>query len=615
MQNGPFECTVKCCFDIQIREKDFALFTPHSSVILLHSHCMLPLLCSCPTHTRIGSPPGKQNSGMIAGVVIAVLLLVIALTATLIVIVWMIWRYRRNGKLDSCDMVSCCTCSCWSTCARVKNISIPLKRRHYPNANGSSAKPRFRDDDVEVQVYSSVQKPARGVDSPPPLPPQTLTEMELDDLMNPDYVESPSPTHEKPSRRNTALSVYSQSGATPKLVKVSKLKKFKMKENPIYLSSDEIEAGDCDEKLDDAVYALPSKKTASHSNSIRSDASEPIYSEAINPTMFTKRASTLVTDDNLHPYGPVYARPLMQKSRQPLEIEEENIREIKQIGVGQFGAVILAEMSGLKSSDVNLLPQDVVSEDGVTLVAVKRLKLDVSNEIRQSFDKEIKFMSQLEHENIVQLLAVCMQRDNPFIVMEYMENGDLNQFLQRYQIVNDDAALHLNQIPSSVLQYMAIQIASGMCYLASLNYVHRDLATRNCLVGSNFRIKISDFGMSRNLYERVYYRVRGRAMLPIRWMATESFYGRFSEKSDVWAYGVAVWEIFTLGKKQPYEELDDQEMIQDAIRGTGRRILKKPEGCPQDVYKVLLRCWEYAAEDRTTFKDIRDSLLSIQQDS
>jgi len=209
-------------------------------------------------------------------------------------------------------------------------------------------------------------------------------------------------------------------------------------------------------------------------------------------------------------------------------------------------------------------------------VAVKKLKLQAKNPVREAFEKEIKFMSRLKDDNIVRLLAVCTT-DTPFIVMEYMENGDLNQYLQKHVLAPSEGPTKPNQLPVSILLYMAVQIASGMRYLASLKYVHRDMATRNCLVGMNFTVKISDFGMSRSLYEHSYYRVRGRAMLPIRWMATESFYGRFSEKTDIWSFGVTMWEIFMLTKTQPYEELDDQEMIQDAIRGASRRLLDRPE--------------------------------------
>ena len=568
-------------------------------------------LCLCTCVCIDGSFPSSSNSGMIVGIVIAVLVFIIALIATVSIILYMVWRYRKDGKLDSCSCsaLSCGACSCLALCVALKNVKMPIKRHHNSNRNGVLTERQHTANDIEVQVYSTVHKTPKKAESPPPLPPLTLTETELSELMCSEEAEM-SPTNQMRSRRNTTLSTYSQSGSCPKLAKLSKLKHFKMKENPIYQSADELELDD-----KDVVYALPSKGNSRRNSGSMTDetTSDPIYSEAIDPSMFTKRASTIVTDDDLHPYGPIYAKPIKQKSRQPLNVNEDNICEVKRIGVGQFGAVLLAKMSGLSATDIKTLPKDAIGADGVALVAVKRLKPDVSDEIRQSFDKEIKFMSQLQHENIVQLLAVCTRRDNPFIVMEYMENGDLNQFLQKYQMVSDDEAVYSNQIPPSALLYMAVQIASGMCYLSSLNYVHRDLATRNCLVGSNFRIKISDFGMSRNLYERVYYRVRGRAMLPIRWMATESFYGRFSEKSDVWAYGVVVWEIFTLGKKQPYEKLDDQEMIQDAIRGTGRRIMNKPDGCPQAVYEVMLSCWEYSAADRATFKDIHQSLFFIQQ--
>ena len=584
---------------------------------------VLSIFLSC-VYVCVGDDSSSEGSkgAMIAGILVAVLLTLLVLVVTVVIIVWMLWRFRRDGKLDMCTCpcsAICATCSCLSVCAGIKNVKIPLKRHQRSDKNRSLDEQNYQSDDIEVQLYSTVQKPPKKkAGSPPPLPPLTLTETELNDLMSTEEGGDTMPIDEKPSRRNTALSTYSQSGSAPKLAKITKLKKFKMKANPIYQSVGELQPdGKPSELDDDTLYALPSKPSSNRSSTNFTDGStsDPIYSEALNPSMFAKRTSTMATDDGLHPYGPVYARPVKLQMRQPLVVSENNIREVKQIGVGQFGAVILANMCDLKSSDMKSIPEDAVDESGDILVAVKRLKPDASDEVQQSFEKEIKFMSQLQHENIVQLLAVCKQRENPFIVMEYMENGDLNQFLQRYQLGDENTALRSNQILPSTLLYMAVQIASGMCYLASLNYVHRDLATRNCLVGSKFRIKISDFGMSRNLYECVYYRVRGRAMLPIRWMATESFYGRFSEKSDVWAFGVTVWEIFTLGKRQPYEEMDDQAMIQDAIRGTGRRVMNKPEGCPQAVYEVLLRCWEYAAADRTTFKEISDSLISIQRSS
>ena len=161
-------------------------------------------------------------------------------------------------------------------------------------------------------------------------------------------------------------------------------------------------------------------------------------------------------------------------------------------------------------------------------VAVKMLKSDVEKNIEKEFMKEVKVMARLRHENVVQLLGVC-DEEPKCMVVEYMENGDLNQFLKSYTLtddISDDTAKILNE---QTLLYMCMQICGGMNYLSSQGFVHRDLATRNCLVGHSFTVKISDFGMSRYLYSKHYYRIEGRAVLPIRWMAPESlFYGEFA---------------------------------------------------------------------------------------
>ena len=149
-------------------------------------------------------------------------------------------------------------------------------------------------------------------------------------------------------------------------------------------------------------------------------------------------------------------------------------------------------------------------------------------------------------------------RGNTFIIMEYMENGDLNQYLKKHCPIllssrPDQTCLETpNQITVSTLVYMSMQIANGMEYLVSLRCIHRDLATRNCLVGQNHVVKIADFGLSRTLYSSHYYKLTGCALVPIRWMATECFYGKFSEKTDVWSFGITLWEIFMLARQQPF---------------------------------------------------------------
>ena len=338
----------------------------------------------------------------------------------------------------------------------------------------------------------------------------------------------------------------------------------------------------------------------------------------LDPSHFTSqenltRPSSAIdggTPQRLLPFPSTYAQPLpVEKSQSSslLEVDEDNVKIISELGVGQFGKVFLAHTVGLTLSDLNLgSGQTTIS----VLVAVKVLHSDADELERETFEKEVKFMSRIKHENIIQILGVCLKK-NSFIMMEYMENGDLNQYLQKFQYSPDDQVEKGSFITSSSLVYIALQVAGGMRYLAGQNYVHRDLATRNCLVGQKFLVKIADFGMSRQLYDNNYYRIRGRAMLPIRWMAKECFYGRFSEKTDVWAYGVVMWEIFTLCQCQPYETLNDQEVIDNALAGPERKLLSQPASCSNDAYDIMQKCWVDDSEERATFEELHGRLAQI----
>ncbi|KAG7255989.1 hypothetical protein CRUP_020971, partial [Coryphaenoides rupestris] len=237
---------------------------------------------------------------------------------------------------------------------------------------------------------------------------------------------------------------------------------------------------------------------------------------------------------------------------------------------------------------------------GAVLVAVKQLRADATSQARNDFLKEIKIMSRLSDPNIIQLLCVCVASDPLCMVTEYMENGDLNMFLSQREI--ESTLTHANNIPSvslSDLLHMAVQISSGMKYLASLNFVHRDLATRNCLLDRRLTIKIADFGMSRNLYSSDYYRIQGRA-------------GKFTMASDVWAFGVTLWEVFTLCKEQPYSLLSDQQVIQNTgefFRNQGRQVLLyAPPLCPPSLFKLMMCCWGRDTAQRPTFEGLYQAL-------
>ncbi|XP_025969558.1 discoidin domain-containing receptor 2-like [Dromaius novaehollandiae] len=319
-----------------------------------------------------------------------------------------------------------------------------------------------------------------------------------------------------------------------------------------------------------------------------------------------------VTGNNMYAVPALTVDSLTKKDISVGEFPRQQLRLKEKLGEGQFGEVHLCEADGLLEflgvSSTEFTRQPV-------LVAVKMLRSDVNKTARNDFLKEIKIMSRLKNPNIIRLLGVCVRDDPLCMITEYMENGDLNQFLSQREIYSKFAVS--NNIPCvsySNLLYMATQIASGMKYLASLNFVHRDLATRNCLVGNNYTIKIADFGMSRNLYSGDYYRIQGRAVLPIRWMAWESILlGKFTTASDVWAFGVTLWEMFILCKEQPYSLLSDEQVIENTgefFRSQGRQIyLSQTPLCPNPVFDLMLKCWSRDIKDRPTFDMIHHFLL------
>uniref|UniRef100_A0A6Q2Y7Q8 receptor protein-tyrosine kinase n=1 Tax=Esox lucius TaxID=8010 RepID=A0A6Q2Y7Q8_ESOLU len=286
--------------------------------------------------------------------------------------------------------------------------------------------------------------------------------------------------------------------------------------------------------------------------------------------------------------------PLPDLPRQCLVFKEK-------LGEGQFGEVHLCEIES---------PQDLpnlefpfnVRKGRPLLVAVKILRPDASKNARNDFLKEGKILSRLKDPNIIRLLGVCVSSEPLCMVTEYMECGDLNQYLSHRLCFS---------LPLSypALISMASQIASGMKFLSSLNFVHRDLATRNCLRP----IKIADFGMSRNLYAGDYYRIQGRAVLPIRWMAWECILmGKFTTASDVWAFGVTLWEMLSVCQEQPYSSLTDEQVIDNAgefFRDHGRQVyLSRPDICPQGLYELMLSCWNRDCKLRPSFAHIHSFL-------
>ena len=174
-------------------------------------------------------------------------------------------------------------------------------------------------------------------------------------------------------------------------------------------------------------------------------------------------------------------------------------------------------------------------------------------------------------------------------------------------------------LSTDLLIHMSQQISAGMKYLHSLDFIHRDLATRNCLVGQAYQVKIADFGMSRDIYSDQYYRVEGKAALPIRWMAPECmYYGKFTMATDIWSFGVTLWEIFSFARESPYSEMADPDVIEAACAhlqdNRGFPYLPQPEYCPDDVYdKLILACWAKNPSHRPTFELLSKQLEELCQ--
>lgn len=189
--------------------------------------------------------------------------------------------------------------------------------------------------------------------------------------------------------------------------------------------------------------------------------------------------------------------------------------------------------------------------------------------------------------------------------MELMECGDLKTFLRKNR--EDEDNKKANPPSLSQMYKMAAEIADGMAYLASKKFAHRDLAGRNCMLSADLTVKIGDFGMTRDLYETDYYRKGDKGLLPVRWMAPESLKdGLFTSQSDVWSYGVVLWEMVTLAM-QPYQGLANDQVLKFVVGGG---VMPKPENCPELTFTIMTMCWARNPKARPTFINIIEMLLS-----
>ncbi|CAI2339659.1 unnamed protein product [Caenorhabditis sp. 36 PRJEB53466] len=286
--------------------------------------------------------------------------------------------------------------------------------------------------------------------------------------------------------------------------------------------------------------------------------------------------------------------PIDDNSYKVFEITPSQLSIREQIGDGQFGIV----HSGFYTS--GLFGPDPMA------VAVKKCRPEATNADRAMLEQEIRAVATFDHPNVVKLIGVCYMENNLLAVFEYMVHGDLHELLKVRMPPADHDTNGINEANAEFL-YIATQIALGMEYLTSMSFVHRDLATRNCLVGDTRTIKIADFGLMRTSYGNDYYKMHHRSWMPVRWMSKEAIeHGRFSEASDVWSFGVTLWEIWSFGK-QPYEGASNQQVIELIAN---RHLLDCPHNCPTNIYSLMVECWHENIDRRPTFSEIRSRLQS-----
>ncbi|XP_030030851.1 tyrosine-protein kinase Src42A isoform X3 [Manduca sexta] len=262
---------------------------------------------------------------------------------------------------------------------------------------------------------------------------------------------------------------------------------------------------------------------------------------------------------------------LSHRTRDQWEIDRASLKFVRKLGHGQFGEV----WEGLWNN--------------TTPVAVKTLKSGTMDP--KDFLAEAQIMKKLRHNKLIQLYAVCTLEEPIYIITELMKHGSLLDYLQ-----GKGRGMKLQQLID-----MAAQIAAGMAYLESQNYIHRDLAARNVLVGDSNIVKIADFGLAR-LIKEDEYEARVGARFPIKWTAPEAAnYSKFSIKSDVWSFGILLTELVTYGRT-PYPGMTNAEVLHQVEHGYR---MPCPQNCPAALYEIMLECWHKDPLKRPTFETLQ----------
>lgn len=323
------------------------------------------------------------------------------------------------------------------------------------------------------------------------------------------------------------------------------------------------------------------------------DASEPLLMPVVKiekqKSKYTKLDQVCMSEYEL-PLDPCW------------EFSRDNLSLGKTLGEGAFGKVLRGEADG------------ILCENVMSTVAVKMLKDGHTDTEMMDLVSEMEMMKMIgKHVNIINLLGCCTQDGPLYVLVEFALHGNLRDFLRQHRPSSGyEPAIGSNlkdTLTQKDLVSFAYQVARGMEYLASRKCIHRDLAARNVLVSEDFVMKIADFGLARDIQNQEYYRKTTDGRLPVKWMAPEALFHRvYTNQSDVWSYGVLLWEIMTLGGT-PYPSVPNMEQLFNLLQ-SGHRM-EKPSCCSLEIYMIMRDCWSYHPNERPMFDELVESLDQI----